>query len=298
MHTTIGIWSLVLGGVLIPGADSSVDRPGQSGYQSPTVTFETPGLEPGYPGSAGQPPGYPGGEPGYLGRRPAAPTPGQERGLGFSPTPPPLPFGDSSQANRQSTPQDLLMPFAPTDPSAASGAFPWGPPTAGSSPTDQAPGEQPLVGGSPSIDQSRPRLPGASAYARPRAGRPAYQARAPYDSFATQQARIAKAGLPGSTAYSPQASLSKPFTGYRRAPSTSPYMELNRIDYGYNVIDPYNQYVKPRLEQERERQQVGRQIQGLQHSVRNLGRQTQSLQGFVIPQYYMNHGSYYPGFNR
>ena len=75
-------------------------------------------------------------------------------------------------------------------------------------------------------------------------------------------------------------------------------MQLTRIDYGYNVIDPYNQYVKPQLDRIQESRARGRQIMGLQHSVRSLGRQTQSLRGVIIPQYYMNYGSYYPGFGR
>jgi hypothetical protein len=75
-------------------------------------------------------------------------------------------------------------------------------------------------------------------------------------------------------------------------------MDLGRIDFGYNVIDPYNQYVKPQLDRQREAQQMGRELRGLQNSVRNLGRQTQSLRGVVIPQYYMNHSQYYPGFGK
>ena len=75
-------------------------------------------------------------------------------------------------------------------------------------------------------------------------------------------------------------------------------MELNRPYSSYGNIDPYNQYVKPQLDRIRDSQNRDRQIMGLQHSVRSLGRQTQSLRGVIIPQYYMNYGNYYPGFQR
>ena len=75
-------------------------------------------------------------------------------------------------------------------------------------------------------------------------------------------------------------------------------MELGRINSTYGDIDNYNQYVKPRLEQRRANQQVGNQIIGLQDRVRTLNRQTQSLRGVIIPQYYMNHANYYPGFQK
>jgi hypothetical protein len=71
-------------------------------------------------------------------------------------------------------------------------------------------------------------------------------------------------------------------------------MELGRISSYSGDIDNYSQYVRPRLEQLNANQQMGSQIRGLQNSMRTLGRQTQSLQGIVIPQYYMNYGSYYP----
>ena len=75
-------------------------------------------------------------------------------------------------------------------------------------------------------------------------------------------------------------------------------MELGRVSSYSGDIDNYNQYVKPALDQLNVNRQVGTQIHGLQNSVRTMGRQTQSLRGIVIPQYYMNYGSYYPGFGR
>jgi hypothetical protein len=75
-------------------------------------------------------------------------------------------------------------------------------------------------------------------------------------------------------------------------------MNLFRIEDNIHVIDNYNQFVKPKLQQQRANQLLKRQIRGLQGTVRNLHRQTQSLQGVTIPQYYMNHHQYYPGFGK
>ena len=75
-------------------------------------------------------------------------------------------------------------------------------------------------------------------------------------------------------------------------------MELGRADSWFGDIDNYNQYVKPELEQLHTNRQIGTQIRGLQGGVQTLGRQTQSLRGIVIPQYYMNYGSYYPRLGR
>jgi hypothetical protein len=75
-------------------------------------------------------------------------------------------------------------------------------------------------------------------------------------------------------------------------------MQLDRVDSLYDVVDPYSNYVQPQLEQIKENQLRARQIGGLQRSVQTLGRQTQSLRGVIIPQYYMNRSQYYPGFRQ
>jgi hypothetical protein len=109
---------------------------------------------------------------------------------------------------------------------------------------------------------------------------------------------MANSGVAQSPAFSAAASVSKPYQDYRRPPAVSPYMELTRRSSQYNDIDNYNQYVRPRLEQLQESRQMAGQLQGLQTTVRNLNRQTRSVGGIVIPQYYMNYGGYYPGFAR
>jgi hypothetical protein len=281
MNAAIGICVLVLGGVLIPGVDSSVDQQGSPARQEAIVEFEVPGPGPSYPA-----PG-----PSYPGRRAISPGSGQAAGPSLTPSFPAAPYAESPQVNRQSPFQDALVPFAPTDPSAASGAYPWGPPTAGSLAEDQA-----SAGGS-STGYSGPGLSGSSPYVRPRATRPTY--RAPrYESYASQQARMPRADLASSAVYPSVGNLSKPYAGYRRPSAVSPYMDLGRLSSTYGDIDNYNQYVRPRLEQLEANRQLGSEIIGLQNSVRNLGRQTRSVRGVVIPQYYMNYGAYYPGFGQ
>jgi hypothetical protein len=92
--------------------------------------------------------------------------------------------------------------------------------------------------------------------------------------------------------------VSKPYEDYRRPRAVSPYMQLGQVINSYGDIDPYNSIVRPELEQIQAAHQVGTQIRGLQRSVQVLGRQTQSLRGIVIPQYYMNDGNYYPALSR
>jgi hypothetical protein len=75
-------------------------------------------------------------------------------------------------------------------------------------------------------------------------------------------------------------------------------MQLGQWTGPYGDIDTYNTLVRPELERVNSAQQMGTQIRGLQRSVQTLGRQTQSLRGIVIPQYYMNYGNYYPAFAR
>lgn len=297
MNTAIGVWTLVLGGVLIPGVDSTVDGPGMATRQAATVESSIPGAGLISPGSETS---YPGQRRGGTGSGLTFPAPrfgSAEPGQAASPSPAPAlpeaPYGESPQVNRRSAFQDSLIPFAPTDPSAASNAYPWGPPTAASPPEDRF-SLQPPLAGAPSTASSGPQVSGSAAYVRPSAARPAYRGYSPYSSYASQAARIPRSDLARGLAYPSVSAMTKPYEDYRRPPSVSPYMELGRISSYSGDIDNYSQYVRPRLEQLNANQQMGSQIRGLQNSMRTLGRQTQSLQGIVIPQYYMNYGSYYP----
>jgi len=301
MNIAIGVWTLVLGGVLIPGTDSFVAGPGMATRQDATMESGIPGGGLISPGSEARSAGQ---GPGGIGRGRSAPVPrsgsagtGQATSSNLGAAFPLAPYRESTQENRRSAFQDSLIPFAPTDPSAASSAYPWGPPTAGSPPEEQFSLQPPLTGG-PSTASSGSQVSGSAGYGRPSATRPAYRGYSPYSSYASQMARIPASGLARGPAYSSAASASKPYEDYRRPPSVSPYMELGRADSWFGDIDNYNQYVKPELEQLHTNRQIGTQIRGLQGGVQTLGRQTQSLRGIVIPQYYMNYGSYYPRLGR
>jgi hypothetical protein len=82
-------------------------------------------------------------------------------------------------------------------------------------------------------------------------------------------------------------------------------MDLFRREDAFGTIDPYNQWVKPRVDQGQLNQQVGGQINGLQGAgrlqgmdIRTLGRATQNLQGAGTRPRFMNYGGYYPGLQR
>ncbi len=300
MTMAIEVWALVLGGVLIPGGDQPIGPSGGSTYQAPLVDFGSPAPQAGYLAPNER---YPGQRPGGLGLGSSFPggrldarAPGQAAGAGRAQAIPLAPFGEPSDLDGPSAPRDSLIPFAPTDPSAASTTYPWGAPTAGALPDDRASGQEGLRGsptGRPGLG-----LSGSTGYLRPRASRPAYRSYSTYGSYASQQARTSRYDPSRSPAYSPSVRIPKPYQNYTRPAAVSPYMELGRINSSFGDIDNYNQYVKPRLEQRRANRQVGQQIIGLQNSVRTLNRQTQSLRGVIIPQYYMNRGNYYPGFRK
>jgi hypothetical protein len=192
----------------------------------------------------------------------------------------------------------MAMPFAPTDPSAASGAFPWAPPTADSSAEVQQPQQGAGVGDSPTA-YAVPGLSGGAAYFTPRASRPTFQPPTSYDSFTTQQARLSIGARANRAAGgSPLLDTPKPFSDYDQPAAVSPYMELGRISSYAGDIDNYSQFVKPQLERQRASQQVGSQIRQLQTNVRALNTETQSLRGVRIPQYFMDYGGYYPALSR
>ena len=115
----------------------------------------------------------------------------------------------------------------------------------------------------------------------PRASRPSYRVPSTYDSFSTQQARMSPADRTRSDA--PAAPIAKPYQGLHSAIGHQPLHGVGRYTGGSSVIDNYNQYVRPRLEQAQANRQVDSEIRGLQHTVRNLGRATTSVQGLAIP---------------
>jgi hypothetical protein len=88
----------------------------------------------------------------------------------------------------------------------------------------------------------------------------------------------------------------------QQSPSSSPYMNLFRTGNNNGTIDNYTTLVKPQLDQQGTNQKFGADIHGLENSthvqglnIRQLNRETQTLQGVNATQYFMNYGDYYQG---
>lgn len=280
MNAGIMALALLIGGVLVPGGDQPEATPGGFATQGPLVDYDLLAPQPSSD----------------FGARTtfSVPRPVPTGGSTAPALPPSASYPEVPQVNRPSGFEIGLMPSAPTAPGAVAEAYPWGSPTSGSSSQDRAE-EAGVPGSGPSSSSLAPRLSG-SGYLMPRASRPSYQVPSTYDSFSTQQARLAPANRTLSNA--PMTSISKPYRNYTLPSAISPYMELDRRNDSNGTIDNYNQYVLPRLEQANANRQMGSEIRGLQHSVQNLGRATTSVRGIAIPQYYMNYETYYPGFQR
>lgn len=246
MNAAIGVWTLVLGGWVLPGAEPPLEQPGFRSQRQPAAQSGS--------GQATQ-----GGE--AQGQRGGGATGGAYRGA----SPRGQGFGMRSQ-----------IPGSPTDPLSTGGMYPLGPPTANQPPEQGASGQG---GGSVSMIPQMPVSPQARPSPRPR----------------PQSSRRASHGRSFSTP--------KPFDSFNSPSPISPWMDMNRRD-GSAGVDNYNQFVQPKLQQQARNQQLNRQIRGLQSNARrqgaalkNIGRQTQQLQGLSAPQYYMNTGNYYPGLN-
>jgi hypothetical protein len=201
----------------------------------------------------------------------------------------------SGSPSRQQSGQGLppMMPMAPTDSSAggqAGQSYDYLPPTAGSS------GAGADGGGRPSGNFGPMNVPTS-----PTRGRPDIPQSYKSMQTAEQQNRRMDAAR-NSAAATPQ-SGAKAFAGYTQQSSgVSPYMNLFRNGTSNGTIDNYTTLVKPQIDQRFANQQFGSDIRGLENStrvqglnIRQLNRQTQSLQGINASQYFMNYGDYYPG---
>ena len=122
-------------------------------------------------------------------------------------------------------------------------------------------------------------------------------------SFFTSQA--AAGAMLGARTSSRVGTSSKPFSGYTRRPTTSPYMNLFRTDNSYGRIDNFSTLVRPRLRQ----RQMNRQTQWELHSLRtssgtqgtqlrDLNQRTNSIQGTGQPSRFRSVHDYYPGLKR
>ena len=296
MNATLLLCGLMLGGVWVTGSDpqigglgstfdpvpsSDLDVPNESAGNGPLATPSSTGS--GFGPSSSLSDGI--GSSRMQSRPATAPVPtGGASGGAVNTEFPLAPFEGGYESNPLS-PSGGAVPFAPTDPSAAMGGYPYAPPTGNAADMDAG---RALSGGS--------RLSNPTSYSMPRAARPSYQPKATYDSFSAQQARLPRVNqsvAPTEAA----AAATKPYADYSAPSSVSPYLQLGRYQGSTNV-DNYNLYVKPQLDRDASRGQVSRQIRGLQTGLKNLTRQTQTLQGTPIPQYYMNYGGYYPSLGR
>jgi hypothetical protein len=196
-------------------------------------------------------------------------------------------YQKNQQANAQYKKQSMI-PFAPTDNTAGNQAgqnYQWLPPTANSGSSDSGLGHSGL--GSIPTSPTRPR-PGMSQS---------------YSSMRDAETQNRRMAATRNAASAPPRNTPKPFSGYQQPHSgSSPYMNLFRSGNGNGTIDNYTTLVRPELEQRRANQQFGSDIYGLENAarvqglnIRQLNRETQTLQGVNATQYFMNYGDYYPG---
>jgi hypothetical protein len=200
-------------------------------------------------------------------------------------------YQKNQQTNAQIKKQSVI-PFAPTDNTAGNQVgqnYQWLPPTASGGSGDSGLGRssgQPGLGSIPT-SPTRPRPGMSQSYSSMR-------------DAETQNRRMA--ATRNATSAPPQ-NTAKPFAGYQQPGSgSSPYMNLFRSGNGNGTIDNYTTLVRPELEQRRANQQFGSDIHGLENAtrvqglnIRQLNRDTQTLQGVNATQYFMNYGDYYPG---
>lgn len=304
MNVAIATWSLVLGGWVLPSDSPPIDRPLGPTYQRPVVQSDIPRSGAGYqrPTSGYQRAGSDYQRPSAGSRRvmssSGSQSPGPGAGRTGEPAQSPAPFAPSPQVTRQ----EPQVPFPPTDPWAVSESYPWAPPTANSPQEYGAAGRGPTAGRS-ATPYSGTGGSGLGPYTMPGRTRPAYQG---YPSHRSQRAR--SRGFDPTrraAAHSPQTRVSKPFSNYSRPRGISPWTNLYRTNNYYGTTDNYNELVRPVLEQQQANRRFGTDVSGLQSrariqgtDIRNLGRQTQRLQGTGSREYYMNLGGYYPGFGR
>jgi hypothetical protein len=213
--------------------------------------------------------------------------------------------GLGAQAGRPSRSPDRSMPLAPTNPLTDT-TVPLASPTA--SPASEGPEslglppypdllELPPLGGRPTTGYPASRTRRPSNYRRPTLSRPGYRGTS---SYAAHRANVFSTQNPqSSSAPSTGISPTKPFANYSPPPAISPYMDLFQNNAG--ALDNYNQFVRPRIQQNRANQAFGGQIGGLQRAARRQGaaiHQLNRIQGTIAPQYFMNYQDYFSGFGK
>ncbi|HOM17268.1 MAG TPA: hypothetical protein PLQ00_08065 [Thermoguttaceae bacterium] len=220
---------------------------------------------------------------------PSAPAPGVQPpgGIPTLPLPGTLPGAPTPGGSAASKPGNLPAGILPGPAGGVSGLPAGGLPDA---PMPSYPGaatsraQLPSVGG--------PSMPSPAMFADPIYGPYVPQAApiGPTPTFGTIQPS------------SPTAAYEKPFSDYTPPPVYSPYMNLYRFN-PRGPIDNYYSLVRPFVMQNAVNQQYSRRLQDLQMNNRlqqtilqRLQQQNQIQQGTYQPGYFMNHGSFFPGY--
>ncbi len=201
----------------------------------------------------------------------------------------------TSERSQQQNAQNLrpVMPSAPTDSSAGSRigqTYNFLPPTADAASAGSDPN-----GGYVGLPGPM-NVPTSPTHARPG------EAQSYTSMHAAEENRRLAASRNSASASAPI--QPKAFSGVYNQPSSgsSPYMNLYRTGNNNGTIDNYTTLVKPQLDQTGANQKFGADIHSLENSthvqglnIRQLNRETQTLQGVNATQYFMNYGDYYQG---
>jgi hypothetical protein len=200
------------------------------------------------------------------------------------------PYGYYSSSQRQNSQnRSPVMPVSPTDSSAGSQVgqyYNYLPPTANAGVGQTGGGYAGLPGPTD--------VPTSPTRARPGESQS-------YSSMRTAEEQNRRQAASRNAASAPVAAAPKPFAGVNTTSSApSPYMNLFRTGNNNGTIDNYTTLVRPELDQQRANQKFGADIHGLENSthvqglnIRQLNRETQTLQGVNATQYFMNYGDYY-----
>jgi len=200
--------------------------------------------------------------------------------------------GRSQQQNAQN--MRPVMPTAPTDSSAGSRVgqvYNFLPPTADAASAGTDPN-----GGYAGLPD-RMNVPTSPTRARPGEAQS-------YTSMHSAEEQNRRLAASRNAASAPVQLTPKAFSSVNSQPSagSSPYMNLYRTGNNNGTIDNYTTLVRPQLDQQGTNQKFGADIHGLENSthvqglnIRQLNRDTQTLQGVNATQYFMNYGDYYQG---
>ncbi|MEE8450698.1 MAG: hypothetical protein V3R99_02255 [Thermoguttaceae bacterium] len=264
MTVAFGIWTLLIGGVALPGIDS----PGAPAWQ-PTQSLTSPGL--GYSPGLSQP------STRFGGRSSA----GLQPRIPYAPTDP----------NAGQAVYPMGSPTSQLNPSAGGFNNPlldypslWRTPT------------------TPPGGPRRNALPPIRPFGSSTLGNPLtvqdFRGYSPYSRQPTAGFRRPAAVI-GGGGYG--TSIKKPYSDYRRGGSgISPYMNLFRNDTDFGRVDNYSTLVRPRVEQINASRQAAGQIRGLQNSSRIQGSTIQRIgtQTGTVPrttgQFFNNTQQFFP----